>query len=516
MMADATISVVITTRDQARYLGEALVSVIGQSHAPCQTILVDDASRDDPLEVVRTYQGVEYIRTAGTGPSGARNAGLAAAHGKYICFLDADDKLHANALMAGLQAHATSPGSAYVYGGHRRVDRNGRATSPICYAPALPEPFAGLLRGNRIGMHGTVLYKREALASAGGFDETLRHCEDYDVLLRLAGRHPIASHPTLTADYRIHDRNASLDHRTMLKAALAVQAKHWRRQAATARLRQEGRTFFRDYYFDQAFACRPLRALALAPDLFGKLMAQRVLRRLVHLARRARFDMDRLRGIPAAPPVGRVRFGDLARTVPISRDFGQDRGRPIDRYYVDDFLARNADAIHGRVLEVGDSGYSGRFGGSRITRQDVLHVTGVPGATIVGDVAASSTLPGSAFDCIIFTQTLHLVFDLGAAVRHLHAALRPGGVLLVTVPGITPVDRGEWRHTWLWSLTPAALARLLVSEFPGEGVQIESFGNVYAATAFVQGMACEDVDVRRLQQQDDCYPVTVAGRARRT
>ncbi|TIX96711.1 MAG: hypothetical protein E5V18_27200, partial [Mesorhizobium sp.] len=59
-----------------------------------------------------------------------------------------------------------------------------------------------------------------------------------------------------------------------------------------------------------------------------------------------------------APPVGSVRFGDFARTMPMSRSFGYDRGKPIDRYYIENFLQLNAADIHGRVLEIGDNSYT--------------------------------------------------------------------------------------------------------------------------------------------------------------
>src|SRR6266404_3644436 len=229
MIAGPSVTVVITTYNHAHFLGEALVSVVGQSYPPSQIIVVDDGSRDDPAQVVRMYDGVQYIRIEHRGPSATRNAGLAAARGEYISFLDADDRLHTDALASGLETHSSHPGSAFVYGAHRRVDRQGRAMGPIRYLPVLAEPFAGFLRGNFVGMHGTVLYNRAVLVAASGFDETLRYCEDYELFLRLAAQHPIASDEALTADYRIHGENASLNHRAMLKGALAVQAKYWNR-----------------------------------------------------------------------------------------------------------------------------------------------------------------------------------------------------------------------------------------------------------------------------------------------
>ena len=76
----------------------------------------------------------------------------------------------------------------------------------------------------------------------------------------------------------------------------------------------------------------------------------------------------------AVPQVGKVNFGDLRRTTPFCANYGYSRGNPVDRYYIEGFLARHAADVHGRVLEVGDHTYTRRFGGSRVTDSDVLHM----------------------------------------------------------------------------------------------------------------------------------------------
>ena len=125
-----------------------------------------------------------------------------------------------------------------------------------------------------------------------------------------------------------------------------------------------------------------------------------------------------LRGRERVPAVGRVRLGDLRRLTPISQCFGFDRGLPVDRYYIERFLARHASEIVGRVLEIGDDAYTRKFGGSRVSRSDVLHVHhGNPRATFVGDLTDPDVLPEAAFDCIVLTQTLQLIYDVRARDR---------------------------------------------------------------------------------------------------
>jgi hypothetical protein len=108
-----------------------------------------------------------------------------------------------------------------------------------------------------------------------------------------------------------------------------------------------------------------------------------------------------------------VRFGDLRRQIPVSRDFGFDRGLPIDRYYIESFLEKYAADIRGRVLEIGANTFTTRFGRDHVTQSDVLHVNNNnPVATIVGDLASADHIPSDLFDCVILTQTLQLIYDV--------------------------------------------------------------------------------------------------------
>ncbi len=225
--------------------------------------------------------------------------------------------------------------------------------------------------------------------------------------------------------------------------------------------------------------------------------------------------MKRLvRAVRRVPGTFTMKYGRVRAEKPISRDWGYDRGTPIDRYYIEGFLEKHASDVGGRVLEIQEDDYSRRFGGARITRQEILNVDDSnPRATIIGDLADPATLPAGQFDCIILTQTLHLVFDMATAIANAHRALRPGGVLLLTSPGITPLDRKQFLDSWYWSLTPPSVKRLLSGPFRPENVQVECYGNLYAATAFLHAAAVEQVSRRKLDKFDRAYPVTIAARA---
>ena len=167
------------------------------------------------------------------------------------------------------------------------------------------------------------------------------------------------------------------------------------------------------------------------------------------------------------------------------------------------------------MLEIGDDTYTRRFGGAHVTRADVLHVEPVAGATFVGDLAGANDLPAGTFDCVILTQTLHLIYDVRAALATVHRILKPGGRLLATVPGISQIARDQWGAAWCWSFTTLSLRRLLAEAFPAGEVVVEAHGNVLAATSFLQGLAAGELTVAELAYRDPAYEVLITASARK-
>ena len=211
-------------------------------------------------------------------------------------------------------------------------------------------------------------------------------------------------------------------------------------------------------------------------------------------------------------PLGALRFGDFRRLLPVDANFGWGRGSPIDRYYIDAFLSRNADQVRGCVLEFGDDRYSRRFGGNRVVQANVMSLEATnANATIVGDLQNVDALPEAKYDCIILTQVLQLIFDPRAAIETLYRALRPGGVLLATMPGLAPMMiQNIPLH---WAVTAPTLSSLLETHFGKNSVSVESHGNVFVAAAFLYGIAVEELYASELNANDARYPVIVAARA---
>lgn len=214
------------------------------------------------------------------------------------------------------------------------------------------------------------------------------------------------------------------------------------------------------------------------------------------------------------PPRGTVRFGSLRRVTPISPVFALDRGFPIERHYIEAFLAEHQAEIAGRALEFGDTFYLDKFGGGRVTRKDVFSYVPVAGATVIGDLAGDGPLPTGVYDCIVCTQTLQMIYDIRTAVRRLHAMLRPGGVLLVTTHGISKVGRHLDRDGWgeYWHLTSQAATSLFADAFPGT-VTVTGYGNVLSAVAALHGLAVEELTPEELGHRDRDFDVIVGVRA---
>jgi SAM-dependent methyltransferase len=206
-------------------------------------------------------------------------------------------------------------------------------------------------------------------------------------------------------------------------------------------------------------------------------------------------------------------LGTLRRTTPLSPRWGEDRGTPVDRYYIERFLDTYRGDIRGRVLEVKDSAYTRRFG-TDVAVADVLDADARnPLATVVADLSTADAVPASSYDCFILTQTLQVIYDTRAALRHAARMLRPGGVLLVTVPTVSRVlPNVEFLRDY-WRFTEASCTALFGEQFGATNVTVRARGNVLSSIAFLAGLAQEELTRRELETDDPDFPLLVTVRA---
>ena len=521
------VSVVINYLNEARFLQQAVDSVFAQTHAGWELLLVDDGSSDGSGTIARgaverhpgRVRCLEHPGHANLGTSAARNLGLREARGEFVAFLDADDVWFPLKLERQLALMRSRPSVGMVYGTTQLwyswtgdpLDA-GRDLTPDLGVPLDvpldgPAFLADMLRRRVLSpCVCSMLVRRSVVEAVGGFESAFRGMYDDQVFVaKVCLSSPILASGECWDRYRQHpdscyataratgqDRRSRLDFLEWLGKYLLARRVDDRNLRQTLRSEQEE--------ISEGSRTRgPVRRIARAV-------------RRVSRSRR----LGRSPG-PSVPRAGGVDFGDLRRLSPISRHWGKDRGGPpIDRHYIEDFLGAHAADIRGRVLEVGDDTYARRYGGDAVGRCDVLHAqSGNPKATIVADLArGSGELPAATFDCAILTQVLHVIHDPGAAVRTIRRILRPGGIVLATLPGISQVSRWDMvRWGDYWRFTTLSARRLFEAGFPPECVSVAAHGNVLAATAFLYGLAATDLRPEELDHQDPDYPVVITVRA---
>ncbi|MDT0648297.1 glycosyltransferase [Zunongwangia sp. F260] len=527
------VSVIIPCYNHAKYLAQAIDSVYAQSYRFFEVIMVDDGSVDNTKEVCATFPDVRYVYQQNSGLSAARNTGIKHAKGEYLVFLDADDWLLENALERNIGYLKSDINAAFVAGGYQLYYEPEDKTW-IIQQEITNDYYCELLLGNFIGMHAAVMYQHWIFEKFS-FNTSLRYCEDYDMYLQITRLFPIIYHNQLIAVYRKHDDNMSANYSGMMDYALRVlsfQKKNLKNRTERESYKK-GKNYWTTYYSRKVY-----------DNLMGQLYAGEVSfereeiktlkkydKRLYKKFRNQPFEdyegkrknykkipMNVLRKIfykikkkPTVPKVKKIDLGDFNRTSPFSTRFGYDRGGPLDRYYIENFLKAYSSQIKGRVLEIGDNAYTLEFGGDAVIKSDVLHIDeSNPQATFIGDLSNAPHIPSDSFDCIVLTQTLHLIYDFKAVIATCHRILKPGGTLLITVPGISHIAQDGWGKYWLWSFTDASMQRLMEEYFPSKNISVKTYGNVMVASAFLYGMGLPEINKKDMDVHDPHYQVIVS------
>lgn len=201
---------------------------------------------------------------------------------------------------------------------------------------------------------------------------------------------------------------------------------------------------------------------------------------------------------------------------PISRMFGSERGKAVDRYYIEDFLENNAKHIQGVVMEVANNNYTKKYGKGKVEKSIVSHVKGWGRDAIKCNFETGEGVVEKSIDCLICTQTLQYIFDLNSAIKNIYRMLKPGGIALITVPGIKPLceyDDEQWGEYWSFTLKSVQkLCSIVCSE---DCYEVTTYGNVKSATAYLYGMCVEDMEEEELKYVDSQFPFLITAKIRK-
>ncbi len=452
------------------------------------------AIADDWLRSVATGHGFQFIRVSSDRPGAAWNAGLSSHAGApFAVCIDAGDVLAPDALWHLRHALAGAPDSGFATPGMEWV---GPGTSRSITGPHGGTPAQILVDTHAV--HASSLFRMALWTSGLTFDEQLPALEHADYWVRISRNASGVPVPEACVRRRVHAR--------------ALYKVLW----GTAAYQTAAQTLF----------TRHADAIDAADVLYGKECALRrgYERRSAMQERAARLTAERATLLdqqqhersrhPSLPTT--VDFGSFGRTTPMTHDWGYSRGTPADRPLIDRFLAAHRDDIHGRVLEVQEDDYTRRFGGPKVTRSDVLDVnTGNARATVFADLRDARNIADEQFDCIILTQTLHVIDDMAAVMRECFRILTPGGALLATLPCSSRVCLEYGPEGDYWRVTEAAVRTLATLAFPPSAVDTVAVGNALVNAAFTFGLAGEDVPQAAWKVDDPYFPSVIGLRARR-
>ena len=464
------ISAVLTCRDQGVDLPDAFRSLSLQISRDDELLIVDNGSTGPvTLQVLEEYRsaGIAVVRTARVSDAAARERGLRIAHAPYLFAMGSDQTLEADCLPRATEILDGDPSVDFVCPGLRDSDGSG-----FTYFPDSAD-LSAVLGCSR---YSFPVLRRKALVAIGGYDTEMPTSEhaDWDLVLRLSAgafRGAVLVRPLVNSHFRRGGPETEQPPRLV------------------RRLFEKHRPLFERHFRDAVVGLENQRRAVQA------------------------FAIDPSEASPAETTRAAIDWGELRRLEPVSATWGIDRGLPVDRYYIARFLERRREDIRGKVLEVKEATYTQAYG-SGVDALDIVDIAADnPSATVFADLSQEGSLPPGRYDCFVLTQTIHIIYDVREVLRNSFRALKPGGVLLATLPCVSRLDYESGLEGDFWRFTPASARRLFEDVFGAGQVEVEAHGNVLTCCGFLLGLAAEEFRREELDHNDPYFPLLLCIRA---
>lgn len=488
--------VIVQAGPGGRRLLRTADSLRRQRLAPSATAIVKSGSVPAPPLITSVASRLNAIVLDGSSyPGIALNAAVQGGSGAYLVVVPAGFTLHEMFLERCELAFRDDSLAAIA---PAVTVRTVEGADRVVWRTDVPSP-AAILSGTR-AVPPVFAVRRQTWNLITGFDETLAGLVEYDFWLRLVAlgqRVDVFSQPLIDREFDTPTENWTTD-------------EIWLDQFRAV-LDRNRSILGRD--MKEILVNREIRFGQLR-ELHRKLIATRD-EQLAELDR-VRAEASHLRAYLEHHHRNGFDWGDLRRTNPVSRDWGYDRGTPIDRRYIDDFLCAHSSDVHGVVLEIQEDDLTIACGGQRVTRYEILDIDASnQRATMLADLRCAPELASDTFDCIILTQTLHVVDDARAALAECYRLLKPGGVLLATFPAASRVCLEYGEDGDFWRMTPAGARTLVNSAFAPSEIACEPFGNILTNAAFLHGLSASELTDAEFDEYDPYFPALTGIRAKK-
>lgn len=200
---------------------------------------------------------------------------------------------------------------------------------------------------------------------------------------------------------------------------------------------------------------------------------------------------------------------------PVSKRFGLERGKAIDRFYIEKFLADHRTNIKGTVMEIAEDRYIKMFP-ENVSESVILHVNGWGEGVTKGNLATGDGIEANCIDCLICTQTIQFIYDIHNVVENIYKLLKPNGTVMLTAAAISQIALYDYKN-WgeYWHFTDQSMRELLQEAFAEDQIEVHAYGNMKAAIASMFGMCQEEMNLADLEYQDEQFPLIVAAIARK-